>query len=67
MGNGVLGIGMSVRSDDPDFKDLGHQLDRMERLEVDFVEIPTFAMSLLCAGRVIEHNLREAKAIVSGH
>lgn len=67
MGNGVLSIGMSVRSDDPDFKDLGHQLDRMERLEVDFVEIPTFAMNLLCAGRVIEHNLREAKAIVSGH
>lgn len=67
MGNGVLGIGMSMRSDDPDFKDLGHQLDRMERLEVDFVEIPTFAMNLLCAGRVIEHNLREAKAIVSGH
>ncbi len=65
MSDDVLGIGMSVRCNDADFKDLAPQLDRIERLGVEFVEVPTFAMNLLCAGRVIESNLREARAMIT--
>ena len=64
MAEGVLGVGISIRCDDPDFKDFGPNLDRAEQLDVDYVEIPTLVMPLVSDGRVMPERLKNAKSIL---
>jgi sugar phosphate isomerase/epimerase len=61
---GVLGVGIAIRCDDPDFRDFGSNLDRAEQLGADFVEIPTLAMDLIANGRVLRERVRRAKAML---
>ncbi|GGF64877.1 hypothetical protein GCM10007301_25820 [Azorhizobium oxalatiphilum] len=55
----VLGVGYSIRATSPDFDDLGAKLDEAERLGVDFVELPTFAWTLVVAGRILPERLKK--------
>lgn len=62
MSEGVLGVGISIKSEDAEFKDLGPDLDRAEQLGVDYVEIPTLTMPLVADGKIMREQLRKAKA-----
>lgn len=64
MGQDVLGVGISIRCDDSDFRDLGPNLDEAARLGVDYVEIPTLTMPLVADGRVMPEQVRKAKAAI---
>ena len=64
MSNDVLGVGISIRCDDPDFRDLGPNLDEAERLGVAFVELPMLYMNLVAGGRVLTEQLRAVKAVI---
>ena len=66
MAANILGVGISVRCDDPDFEDLGPNLDWAEALRVDFVEIPTLAMDLVADGRVLRDRARKVAACLKG-
>lgn len=58
----LLGIGYSIRATSPEFEDLPAKLDEAERLGVDFVELPTFAWTLVVNGRVLDDRLKRLVA-----
>jgi sugar phosphate isomerase/epimerase len=63
---GVSGVGISVRADDPDLRDLPGNLDWAERLGVDSVELPTLAMDLVAGGRILRERVRRLKSTIEG-
>ena len=60
MSDSVLGVGISIRCDDPDFKDQGPNLDEAESFGFDYVELPTLSMNLVAGGREISQHVRDA-------
>lgn len=64
MSKDVLGVGISIRCDDPEFRDLGSNLDEAERLGVAFVELPLLQMNLVAGGRVLTEQLRTVKTVI---
>lgn len=62
----VLGVGYSVRSeDDFDFQKLAPALNEAEKLGVDFIELPIFAMDLIAGERIVPQKLRALKQLVA--
>ena len=64
--NGVQGVGISVRADDPELRDLPGNLDWAERLGVDSVELPTLAMDLIAGVRIMRERVRRLKSTIEG-
>ncbi|MEP9376483.1 sugar phosphate isomerase/epimerase [Aquabacter sp. CN5-332] len=62
----VRGIGYSLRTSDPDFNDLAAKLDEAEALNVDFVELPIFAWTLIANGRVLQDRLDRLVRLTRG-
>ncbi len=66
MSERVLGIGYALRSDDDfDFKKLTPALFEADRLAVDFVELPLFAMDIIAGGRIIPSKMKAIKGIAA--
>ncbi|MBC8050330.1 MAG: TIM barrel protein [Chitinophagales bacterium] len=66
MSERVLGVGYTIRSDDDfDFKKLTPSLHEADRLGVDFVELPLYALDVIAGGRIIASKLRSVKNIAA--
>ncbi len=67
MRTGRFSIGYSIPNDDDyGLVKLGPALDEAERMAVDCVELPLYAIEVVAAGRVIPERLRKVKEITSG-
>jgi len=66
MGNGVLGIGISANMRARDLSDFGAELDAIEALGVDSIELPTYDMDLVVAGRIRAPQLAALKCACAG-
>jgi len=64
MNKGILGVGISIKCIDADFRDLGPNLEEAEALGVDSVEIPTLTMPLVADGKIMREQLRKAKEVI---
>jgi sugar phosphate isomerase/epimerase len=63
----VRGAGFSSGvHDDSNFEQLRRNLTEAEKLGVDFVELPIFAMDLVAGGRVLPSQLRRLKEALAG-
>ncbi|MDZ4791063.1 MAG: sugar phosphate isomerase/epimerase [Hyphomicrobiales bacterium] len=66
MSERVLGVGYTVRSDDDfDFKKLTSSLHEADRLGVDFLELPLYALDVTAGGRIVASKLRAVKNIAA--
>jgi sugar phosphate isomerase/epimerase len=67
MRTGRFSIGYSIPNDDDyGLVKLGPALDEAERMGVDCVELPLYAIDVVAGGRVIPERLRKVKEITSG-
>lgn len=64
--SGVRGVGITVGQPASDLSDLPALLDRVERLGVDTVELPTCAMDLVVGGRIRRQHLELLKRACAG-
>jgi sugar phosphate isomerase/epimerase len=60
-----LGVGLSIKSNDPLMLDLPAGLDEMATLGVDFVELPLQDFDIVVGGRVLQDRLRSLKAMLA--
>jgi sugar phosphate isomerase/epimerase len=64
--NGVRGTGISAHKGRDDLADLGRILDEIEALGVDTIELPTYDMDIVVAGRIRRPPLDLLKAACGG-
>lgn len=67
MSTGRFSIGYSIPNDeDYGLVKLGPALDEAEKMNVDCVELPLYAIDVIAAGRIIPERLRRVKEITTG-
>jgi sugar phosphate isomerase/epimerase len=64
---GRFSVGYSIPNhEDYSLQKFGPALDEAERMNVDCVELPLYAIEVIAAGRIIPERLRKVKEITSG-
>jgi sugar phosphate isomerase/epimerase len=67
MANNVLGVGYTlVSEDDYGLRTLGNRLDEAEKLGMDFVEIPLWALDVIAGGKILAGRLKTVKSMLAG-
>ena len=64
--NGVRGVGMTAMGVSNDLSDLATRLDEVEATGVSFIELPTYDLDVVIAGKIHHPQLRAVKAITTG-
>ncbi len=64
--NGVRGVGMTAMGVSNDLGDLATRLDEVEATGVSFIELPTYDLDLVIAGKIHQPQLNEVKRITAG-
>lgn len=63
--NKVLGVGVSIPCEHPNYADLGGNIDAALAAGVPFVELPLHKMDLVVGARILRNRLAEVRAIVA--
>jgi sugar phosphate isomerase/epimerase len=63
---GVKGVGYSISVEKHDFSDVAPALDEAERMGVETVEVPIYAMNLVTGGRVLEDRVQRLAGLLAG-
>ena len=64
--NGITGTGISAHKRADDLEDFGSELDMIEELGVETIELPTYDMDIVVAGRIRQPQLAALKRACSG-
>lgn len=64
--NGITGTGISAHKRADDLDDFGSELDMIENLGVETIELPTYDMDIVVAGRIRQPQLAALKRACTG-
>lgn len=62
----VLGVGLSVAVNDPNWQDLGRNINEAIEAGVTFVELPLQRLDIVAGGRVLHGRLRDVRTVAAG-
>lgn len=63
----TLGVGLSIDVKDPNFRDIGGQIDEARHLGANFVELPLHKLDIVVGGRILKDRLADLKERITNH
>ena len=62
----VIGIGLSIRCTEPNWRDLARNIDAALEAGVTFIELPLHQLDIVAGGNIMRQRLKEVQAITRG-